>query len=95
VETFRRSGHRNVQHELPAPQTQLKDDFMTDRNDALSTYRFFAVDDHDVVLWDRSIDCLNDEDACDAAGNLSYAGITIEVWDVARLVGSCPASHLV
>jgi hypothetical protein len=77
------------------PYAQWKDDVMTDRNDALSTYRFFAFDDHDVVLWDRSIDCLNDEDAFDAASNLSYAGVTIEVWDVARLVGSCPAIQLV
>lgn len=57
-----------------------------------STYRFFTVDEGGVVLSDRSVDCLDDDEARALAATL-FVGNTIEVWDVARLVGSCAVSH--
>jgi hypothetical protein len=62
---------------------------MTDRNRVLETYRFFGVDEDACVLWDSCVGCLDDEEACAAATMLSSANVTIEVWDVARLVGRC------
>lgn len=61
---------------------------MTDRNQSPGAYRFFAVDDCDCVLWDRCVDCLGDDDARATAMTMFGVGVTIEVWDVARFVGS-------
>lgn len=62
---------------------------MAERNRVLATYRFFGVNDGGCVLWDRCVDCLDDDEARASAAMLSSAGLTIEVWDVARFVGSC------
>lgn len=55
---------------------------------ALSTYRFFAVDAGAVVLWDRCVECLDDDDALATAATLSKVGETVEIWDVGRFVGA-------
>jgi hypothetical protein len=62
---------------------------MTDRNCVVETYRFFAVNEEAGVMWDCSIDCLDDEDARATGTTLTSADLSIEVWDVARLVGRC------
>ena len=62
---------------------------MTNRNCVLGTYRFFGVADGDRVLWDRCVDCLDDDEARTTATSFAGLGVTIEVWDVARLVGRC------
>lgn len=65
---------------------------MTDRNCVLGTYRFFGVADGDRVLWDRCVDCLDDDEARATGTSFAGVGVTIEVWDVARFVGRCPRS---
>ena len=62
---------------------------MTDRNRMIETYRFFGVNEESAVLWDCCVSCMDDDEACETAVMLSSANITIEVWDVARLVGRC------
>jgi hypothetical protein len=66
---------------------------MADRNCVLGTYRFFGLNDGDVVLWDRCIDCLGDVEARGIAPSLSGGGVTVEVWDVARFVGRYAVLH--
>lgn len=53
---------------------------------AFETYRFFAVDHADVVLWDRCVQCMDDADARASAIMMAADGNAIEVWDVARFV---------
>ena len=60
---------------------------MAERNCIASPYRFFGVNERDVVLWEDSVGCLDDDEACAAATTRSRTGVTIEVWDVARFVG--------
>ncbi len=62
---------------------------MTDRNRMIETYRFFGVNEEAGVLWDCCVSCMDDDEACETAVMLSSANVTIEVWDVARLVGRC------
>ena len=62
---------------------------MTDRNCVVETYRLFGVNEHAIVLWETSIGCLDDEEACAAAASLSSADVVVEIWEVARLVGRC------
>jgi hypothetical protein len=64
---------------------------MADRNRVLASYRLFGVNDGNLVLWEDSVNCFDDEEACAAATTRSAAGDAIEVWDVARLVGRCGA----
>jgi hypothetical protein len=66
---------------------------MADRNCALGNYRFFGVNDGDAVLWDRCIDCLDDDEARAIASSLSSGGVMVEVWDVARFVGRYDVLH--
>jgi hypothetical protein len=54
---------------------------------ALETYRFFAFDRTDCVLWDRCMQCMNDAEARKAATAMAVGDEAIEVWDVARFVG--------
>lgn len=59
---------------------------------ALQAYRFFAVDHADRVLWDRSVQCMDDSEAQAVARTMMGGEQTIEVWDVARFVvrvGGC------
>ncbi len=56
----------------------------------LETYRFFGVNEDAGVLWDCCVGCMGDDEACETAVMLSSANMTIEVWDVARLVGRIP-----
>lgn len=60
---------------------------VTERNCIVASYRFFAVDPHDRVVWEECLGCLDDEEACAAARTRSGAGLVVEVWDVARFVG--------
>lgn len=60
---------------------------MTERNCVLASYRLFAIDDRDRVVWEEGVNCFDDEEALVAAKKRSGAGFVIEVWDVARLVG--------
>src|SRR5688572_3306985 len=69
-----------------------RDEVMTDRNCVLGTYRFFGVADGDCVLWDRCVDCLDDDEARATASTFAGVGMAIEVWDVARFVARCPRS---
>lgn len=66
-----------------------------DRNRALGSYRFFAVGDseEDIVLWERSANCWDDDEALAVGLKLSAPGVKIEVWDVARFVGQCGFHH--
>ena len=65
---------------------------MAGRNHVVASYRFFGVNDCDVVLWEECVGCLDDDEARAAAMVRSDAGVMIEVWDVARLVGRCGVS---
>lgn len=60
---------------------------MTERNCVLASYRLFAVDDRDLVVWEESVNCFDYEEALVAARTRSGAGFAVEVWDVARRVG--------
>lgn len=60
---------------------------MMERNCVLASYRLFAINDGDLVVWEESITGFDDEEALVAAKTRSGAGLAIEVWDVARLVG--------
>lgn len=60
-----------------------------DRNRVLASYRFFGVNAGDKVLWEETVDCLDDEEARATATTRSVAGGLIEVWEVARFVGRC------
>jgi hypothetical protein len=51
------------------------------------------VNDGDAVLWDRCIDCLDDDEARAIASSLSSGGVMVEVWDVARFVGRYDVLH--
>ena len=56
------------------------------RSVAMSTYRFFAVNDFDRVTSLRWIECMGDADAKARAGTLVTKDCGIEVWDVGRCV---------
>lgn len=62
---------------------------MTERNCLISSYRFFGVDEHGLVIWEECLGCLDDDEARAAATRRSGPGMVVEVWDVARLVGRC------
>jgi len=64
-----------------------------DRNRALGSYRFFAVGDEAIVLWESGADCWDDDEALATGLKLSASGVKIEVWDVARFVGQCDFHH--
>jgi len=66
---------------------------MAERNCAVEAYRLFGVNKDDLVLWDRCIDCLDDDEARATAARLSSAAVMIEVWAVSRLVGRCSAER--
>lgn len=60
---------------------------MSDRRCVQETYRLFAVDEAERVLWDESVCCLGDDEARAVALKRSQSGVIIEVWDAARRVG--------
>jgi hypothetical protein len=64
---------------------------MADRNRVLGSYRLFGVNDGDLVLWEESVNCFDDEEARAVAATRSGTGGAIEVWDVGRFVGRCGA----
>ncbi len=57
--------------------------------EAMTTYRFFAVDELDAVTCVHWIECENDGSAKEIAGSLLADGCDIEVWDVGRRVCKC------
>lgn len=60
---------------------------------ALTTYRFFTLNAGGDVIADRSLGFLNDDEARAMAATLCGGDVTIEVWDIARLVGSVAVVH--
>lgn len=61
---------------------------------ALETYRFFAVDCADHVLWDCCRQCEDDADAQEMATDLAAGGPLIEVWDVGRFIFKISSSQM-
>lgn len=53
---------------------------------AMTTYRFFAVNEQDRVMSVQEIECTDDGGAMEIAETLLADGCGIEVWDVGRRV---------
>ncbi|QGZ93349.1 hypothetical protein [Terricaulis silvestris] len=53
---------------------------------AMTTYRFFAVNELDTVMSVQEIECTDDGGAREIAESLLTDGCGIEVWDVGRRV---------
>ncbi len=53
---------------------------------AMTTYRFFTVDELDAVMLVHEIECTDDAGAREIAENLLTDGCGIEVWDLGRRV---------
>jgi hypothetical protein len=66
---------------------------MADRNCVLGSYRFFGVDNVDLVLWSHFADCLDDGEACATATTLAGVSGAVEVWEVSRFVARCGAQQ--
>lgn len=56
---------------------------------ALTLYRFFVVDEFDVVAGVQWIECANDATAEETGVSLLSSSCDVEVWDVGRLVCKC------
>lgn len=64
-----------------------------ERNCALESYRFFAIGNENIVLWESGASCWSDDEALATGRTLCMAGLKIEVWSVARFVGRCEVRH--
>jgi hypothetical protein len=62
---------------------------VTERNCIVASYRFFGIDERNLVIWEECLGCFDDAEALAAATTRSVAGVGVEVWDVARFVGRC------
>lgn len=55
----------------------------------MTVYRFFAVDQFDIVAGVQWIECANDVTAEETGVSLLSETCNVEVWDVGRLVCKC------